>query len=175
MKCTLAVEKLLMVSDLAAKHYHLLKQLLIEDSCQTRLSLDAYRTLVLEISLGSPLFVFEKKLRDLRNRHLIRLYLRELSGLATTEETTYDWSLFAEVVIQHAMHYCNKQLSSTFGTPCDINGNPVAFYTIALGKLGGRELNFSSDIDVIFVFSESGQTNGEKELSNYSATTCLDS
>ncbi|MEQ8516250.1 MAG: bifunctional [glutamate--ammonia ligase]-adenylyl-L-tyrosine phosphorylase/[glutamate--ammonia-ligase] adenylyltransferase, partial [Chromatocurvus sp.] len=93
---------------------------------------------------------------------------RDFNRLADTLETVRDTSLLAEACVQHALAVCEAQLVKRFGRPVgQRSGQPQELIVIAMGKLGARELNVSSDIDLIFAFPEAGQTDGErKPLSN---------
>ncbi|WP_133129818.1 bifunctional [glutamate--ammonia ligase]-adenylyl-L-tyrosine phosphorylase/[glutamate--ammonia-ligase] adenylyltransferase [Legionella yabuuchiae] len=169
----LPVQTLLLISDYAVKQQEHLKQLLVEDNCIERLTQTDYQDLVSELSLDLPEHQFTKALRYVRHRHLLRLYLRELAGFASTKVTTMDWSYFAEAMIGHAVKFCHKILKAQYGSPCDKSGSPVGLFALTMGKLGGRELNFSSDIDLIFAYSSAGKTNGVQEITNQEYFTRL--
>ncbi len=148
----LAVKRLLYASDYAARHLALIAELLAEDDCQQGLTLPAYQQALRVISSASPYTIFASKLRQFRHRHLLRLMLREYAGLAEISDTIQQWSYCADAIILHAKRYCEQQCVLKYGEPC------AELYTIAMGKLGGNELNFSSDIDLIFTFTASGYT-----------------
>lgn len=169
----LPVKQLLSISDFAVKRQAELKSLLEEDDCLIRLSRADYFTSLEELSLDLQPHLFAQSLRTLRHKHFLRLYLRELANLASTRETVTDWSHFADAVITHVVCYCHKKLQTQYGMPCDEQGKPVYLYAITMGKLGGHELNFSSDVDLIFSFSKSGHTNGEPGISNQAYFTKL--
>jgi glutamate-ammonia-ligase adenylyltransferase len=104
-------------------------------------------------------------LRSFTHQHLLRIGARDLNNLATVEETTADLSALADCVIQAALHACQRWLEATYGPPSytDDTGqqHPCHFCVIGMGKLGGYELNFSSDIDLMYVYtSYQGQTQG---------------
>ena len=160
------VQRLLCVSDYAGRHVFQLKTLLQEDNCQSRLLGEDYLSLVALIPFTLPPHIFAKCLRDFRHRHLLRLLLRELSHLAHTEETMMSWSDCADALILHTRRYCEQQLGPRYGRACSESGESAELYVLAMGKLGGRELNFSSDIDLIFAFSAAGHTDGEESISN---------
>ena len=128
-------------------------------------------SLVALIPFTLPPHIFAKCLRDFRHRHLLRLLLRELSHLAHTEETMMSWSDCADALILHTRRYCEQQLGPRYGRACSESGESAELYVLVMGKLGGRELNFSSDIDLIFAFSvagnsAAGHTDGEESISN---------
>ncbi len=101
-------------------------------------------------------------LRCFRNREMVRIAWRDIVNLAELEETMSDLSLLAEEMLDHTQSWLHKRLADRFGEPESTNGTPQKMVIIAMGKLGAHELNFSSDIDLIFAFPEAGQTNVEK-------------
>jgi glutamate-ammonia-ligase adenylyltransferase len=104
-------------------------------------------------------------LRCFTQQHLLRIGARDLNALADVEETTADLSALADCVVQMALDTCQKALQAQHGQPTytDASGQvqPCHFCVIGMGKLGAYELNFSSDIDLMFVYtSYEGQTAG---------------
>lgn len=92
-----------------------------------------------------------RALRLWKSRETLRIALREVAGVAPLEETTAELSQLAEICVRFVLEHWENELCSRLGTPS------AQFAVLALGKLGGRELNHSSDIDVIFLYSEEGQ------------------
>jgi glutamate-ammonia-ligase adenylyltransferase len=90
-------------------------------------------------------------LRFWKGREMTRIALREVAGAAPLEETTLELSGLAEICLREVYTYWDSELRSRRGGPA------TPFAILGLGKLGGRELNHSSDIDVIFVYGEEGQ------------------
>ena len=160
-----AIQTVLVVSDYAYRQINVLRTLLAEDDCQQSLYFDEYRQLVEQI-IDQPPTVFASHLRQFRHRHFLRLMLRESAGLASTQETMTAWSDCADALILRVLQFCQAELSTRYGKPCDEQGNNAKLYVLAMGKLGGRELNFSSDIDLIFAYSAAGSTDGEEPISN---------
>ncbi|MEJ2514940.1 MAG: bifunctional [glutamate--ammonia ligase]-adenylyl-L-tyrosine phosphorylase/[glutamate--ammonia-ligase] adenylyltransferase [Gammaproteobacteria bacterium] len=105
-------------------------------------------------------------LRGLRRREMVRIAWRDLAGLATLRETLGHLSELAEICIRAAAGWAHSQLAVAHGEPRSPGGEPQRLLVIAMGKLGGRELNFSSDIDLVFLFPEAGETDGNRCLSN---------
>ena len=106
-------------------------------------------------------------LRRLRRREMLRVAWRDIGGLADFEETLRDTSDLADAIIDAALARLHGWLAETHGEPVSLTGEPQRMVVLALGKLGARELNFSSDIDLIFVFPEPGETRGGKrEVAN---------
>lgn len=106
-------------------------------------------------------------LRRFRRRELIRIAWRDLSGEADLMQTVAEISAFADTCIDLTLTILEKKLRAELGTPVNTEGIRQRLVVIGMGKLGGRELNFSSDIDLIFAYPESGQTQGgTKSVSN---------
>lgn len=162
----LAAQRLLYSSDFANRQLSHLNKLLHEDDCQSLLNQADYQRLIALIPFDVPPHIFACSLRHFRHRHFLRLLLRELANLADTEETMLSWSNCADVLILHTIRYCEQQLAQRYGKPYHVSGELAEFYVLAMGKLGGKELNFSSDIDLICAFSATGHTDGTESISN---------
>ncbi|MBO8125317.1 bifunctional glutamine synthetase adenylyltransferase/deadenyltransferase, partial [Klebsiella pneumoniae] len=86
---------------------------------------------------------------------------------STTEETLRQLSELAEVLIIAARDWLYQRCCADWGTPCSADGSAMPLLILGMGKLGGGELNFSSDIDLIFAYPENGVTQGgRRELEN---------
>ncbi len=107
-------------------------------------------------------------LRRFRNFQMLRLIWRDLSGLASLDETFADLTNLAEICLTGAIDGNTRRLQEKFGTPADAQGQEQNLTVIGMGKLGGGELNLSSDIDIIFCFGANGECIGEnkRRLSN---------
>ncbi len=99
-------------------------------------------------------------IRRLARRELLRIGAGDLLGGRPIQEIAFELSDLADVVLQQLVDQLTPELDARYGVPRDGRGNRAEFAVVALGKLGGRELNFSSDIDLIFVYSEEGETEG---------------
>ncbi len=108
----------------------------------------------------------ERTLRRLRHRELLRIAWRDLAGMASVEETLRELSALADVAICAALRWSLAALAPAYGEALEADGTPAAFLVLGMGKLGGHELNFSSDIDLIFLYSDQGETNGSRSVSN---------
>ncbi|MFQ5431692.1 MAG: DUF294 nucleotidyltransferase-like domain-containing protein [Nitrospinota bacterium] len=96
-----------------------------------------------------------------KNRELMRIGWRDLLKWADTVETVEDLSRLADVTIEGATLAAEKLMTERFGKPMHPNGKKAQFIVIGMGKLGGRELNFSSDIDLIYFYdNDEGETEG---------------
>lgn len=157
-----ALHQLIISSDFACRHTNLLANLLDEDDCQKPLFFNNYVYLLKPIVKDNAHLA--RNLRQFRHRHFFRLLLREIAGLASTEETMRAWSDCADALILATLNYCEQELELRYGKALDINGVPIKLQVLAMGKLGGQELNFSSDIDLIFCSSSVGYTNGLEKI-----------
>ena len=99
-------------------------------------------------------------LRRLRRREMVRIAWRDIGGLADFEETIRDTSALADAIIEVSAERLHEWQCTDLGTPIGESGEPQELIVLALGKLGASELNFSSDIDLIFTFPENGLTEG---------------
>jgi glutamate-ammonia-ligase adenylyltransferase len=107
-----------------------------------------------------------RELRRFRRREMVRIAWRDLAGWASLEETLHDLSELAEVCIDEALARLHEWQCRQWGVPRDEQGQPQQLVVLGMGKLGGRELNFSSDIDLIFAYPEHGTTDGPRSKSN---------
>lgn len=106
-------------------------------------------------------------LRRFRNYQMVRLAWRDFLDYASLEESLLDLSALAEALVICARDWLYKEMCTQYGTPVDKAGTPQPLLILGMGKLGGRELNFSSDIDLIFTFPEHGETvGGRRSLDN---------
>jgi len=90
-------------------------------------------------------------LRSWKGREMTRVALREVANVAPLEETTAELSQIAEICIRQVLSHWNSELRQRLGSP------ETEFAVLGLGKLGGRELNHSSDVDLIFFYGDEGQ------------------
>jgi len=107
----------------------------------------------------------QSQLRRFRNRYLLRVFWREVQQQAGLDETLQQLSDLADRLLGAATRFAEKQLEPRFGHARNSAGERIPLVILGMGKLGGRELNFSSDIDVIFCYSENGETDGDRALS----------
>lgn len=115
----------------------------------------------------------KRALRLLRQRVMAHIIVRDLNGLADLQEVMRTTSSLAECAINTATDYLNTWQVQAFGQPVDAQGRPQSLIVIGMGKLGGGELNVSSDIDLIFAFESEGETQTEKPISNQDFFTRL--
>ncbi len=91
---------------------------------------------------------------DTRLREMIRISWRDLNHKAPLSESLRDLSAFADACVQKVISYIYDEFCLLFGTPCDARGQKQGIVVLGMGKLGAGELNFSSDIDLIFAYPE---------------------
>jgi glutamate-ammonia-ligase adenylyltransferase len=108
----------------------------------------------------------KKSLRLLRSRVMARMIVRDLNGLADLQEVMATTSHLAECTINMAIKYLHEWQAAVYGQPVDADGKLQQLIVIGMGKLGGGELNVSSDIDLIFAYESDGATQGAKSISN---------
>jgi glutamate-ammonia-ligase adenylyltransferase len=108
---------------------------------------------------GQDEVALNQALRYLRQEVMLVVMQADLAGQIDLDQVMHTMSDLAEVTLQHAAQYLYTELARAHGVPL-ADGVTQAFLVIAMGKLGGRELNVSSDIDLIFAYAEDGETEG---------------
>ncbi len=97
-----------------------------------------------------------------RRRELLRIYLHDIRRARTIVETTEELSNLADAILEYALNLSRQQLDNRYGSPQSTDARrriaSAEFCIVALGKLGSRELNYASDIDLVFLFSDEGVT-----------------
>jgi len=104
------------------------------------------------------------ELRRFRRREALRLIWRDVNDLDDVETTLAGASVLAETCIEVALAGAERKIASRHGVVRDVRGAPQRMVVYGLGKLGGGELNFSSDIDLVFAFAEPGVSDGDRAL-----------
>ncbi len=108
-----------------------------------------------------------RALRQFRRRVMVRIAWAQALMLVSEESTLQQLSHLAETLIVAARDWLYDACCREWGTPCSEDGTPQPLLILGMGKLGGGELNFSSDIDLIFAWPEKGATRGgRRELDN---------
>jgi glutamate-ammonia-ligase adenylyltransferase len=103
-------------------------------------------------------------LRRLRAREMLRIAWRDLAGWADLDETLAALSALADACIDGALRRLHGWLTAQLGQPRAADGSPLQLVVLGMGKLGGEELNFSSDIDLMFAFESAGVCDGPRAL-----------
>ena len=109
---------------------------------------------------------FMDALRRLRRHELVRIAWRDLAGAAPLAEVLRDLSELADAAIATALAFATRILERRYGVARGPAGLRQELVVLGMGKLGGGELNFSSDIDLIFLFPEGGETDGGRAIAN---------
>ncbi len=110
--------------------------------------------------------LLESALRRFRRREMVRIIWRDLAGLAELDETLDELSELADVCVRQALDRLTAWAVARSGTPRSAEGEPQELVVLGMGKLGARELNLSSDIDLIYCFPEHGRTDGRRPVEN---------
>jgi glutamate-ammonia-ligase adenylyltransferase len=109
-----------------------------------------------------------RRLRLVRRYEMLRLGALEL-GWGITEEVARELSAFADACLEAAVAFCDAELSREIGAPRTDAHAPGRFVVMAMGKLGGEELNFSSDVDLCYFYSTDAGAAGDRTLHQYYA------
>jgi [glutamine synthetase] adenylyltransferase / [glutamine synthetase]-adenylyl-L-tyrosine phosphorylase len=124
----------------------------------------ASRAPALAATAGEPLAL--EALRRWRRYELARIAWRDLAGWADLDETLADLTAFADAAIGAALACARAALAARYGEPRSPGGTIQPLVVVGMGKLGGGELNFSSDVDLVLLFPEHGETDGTRSISN---------
>ena len=113
-------------------------------------------------------------LRDLRQQVMLLLMSRDLAGAADLAEVTGTVSALADIAIDETCLHLEAAMQPQYGVPIGReSGTPQRLMVVGMGKLGGHELNVSSDIDLVFLYGEEGETSGPRRVSNFEYFTRL--
>lgn len=116
--------------------------------------------------VGMSVDEWNSVLRAFRHREMIRIIWRDINEFAALEETLADLSNLADACLLITLNYIQETMRPVWGLPCDKAGKVQNLQIIAMGKLGGQELNLSSDIDLVFTYPEEGETQGGEQTIN---------
>ena len=103
---------------------------------------------------------FYESIQRFKNGEILRISLRNILGLATIAEVTHELSSVAEVMLARVYNHCLEEHIIRYGQPVGVDGSASTMSILGMGKLGGHEMNYASDLDVVFVYSSDGQTTG---------------
>ena len=112
-------------------------------------------------------------LRRWRRREMLRIAWRDIVAAASVRDTLRDVSILADACIRAASQAARTHLAGTFGVPRTGAGAESQLVVVGMGKLGGRELNFSSDVDLVLLFDGAGETDGPRCIDNQDYFTRL--
>jgi [glutamine synthetase] adenylyltransferase / [glutamine synthetase]-adenylyl-L-tyrosine phosphorylase len=122
------------------------------------------RVPALPAAAAEPLL--QQTLRRWRRRELARIAWRDLAGWADLAETLTELTAFADAAIGYALECARRALAERYGEPRSAAGEVQPLLVLGMGKLGGGELNFSSDVDLVLLFPEHGETDGARPIAN---------
>ncbi|RJP14002.1 MAG: bifunctional [glutamate--ammonia ligase]-adenylyl-L-tyrosine phosphorylase/[glutamate--ammonia-ligase] adenylyltransferase [Candidatus Abyssobacteria bacterium SURF_5] len=103
---------------------------------------------------------FYESIQRFKNGEILRIGLRDILGLADIAEVIRELSSVAEVMLERVYRQCLAEELARFGQPRADDNRPATLAILGLGKLGGGEINYASDLDIIFVYSADGGTGG---------------
>lgn len=106
-------------------------------------------------------------LRKLRQAVMAQIIVRDLGGLADLYEVMRMCTDLAQVAVRYALRYHAAWLAGDHGMPLNADGTPMELAVVGMGKLGGGELNVSSDIDLVYLYAAEGETAGNKPISHH--------
>jgi [glutamine synthetase] adenylyltransferase / [glutamine synthetase]-adenylyl-L-tyrosine phosphorylase len=140
------------------------------DEFQSTLTVAQYKSrldrFLAERGIGGPSAL---DLALFRRKELLRIVLRDRLGWGNLQAVTEELSNLADAILDRALRVSMLELGEKYGTPlAGGRGEQIAsaFTVLALGKLGGHELNYSSDIDLMFLYGENGDTSGPQRITN---------
>lgn len=159
------------LSEAVLKNPHWLEQLGRSGDMHRVLMTEEYETRLRQlIGWDSENAPSALELARFRREQLLRIVIRDVLSLGTLSDVTEELSNLADAILDLSYRRIRASLVRIHGEPRlrpeTGNSGPAQFSVIALGKLGGRELNYSSDIDLMFIYQGSGETDGAHSISN---------
>ncbi|RUM29722.1 MAG: glutamine-synthetase adenylyltransferase, partial [Aquifex sp.] len=128
---------------------------------------DYVRELKELLSEGDSDEKFSEKLAFYRHRELLRIFSKELLGTAPYEDILNEYSHLPDALIEVSYERAFKETADKFGKPMEENGKEATATVIALGKLGSEELNYYSDVDLMFIHSSDKGKAGNLSLNDF--------
>ncbi len=108
-----------------------------------------------------------RSLRGLRHQVMAQLMMHDLAHGGDLASVIAGCTTLAEICIRHSLQAHHQWLAEIHGAPLDTAGQPIELAVIGMGKLGGGELNVSSDIDLVYLYAEEGETNGRRPVTHH--------
>ena len=140
------------VANSCTRDAQLLIHLLGSGDLQRSLAAEDFAARAPALPREAPEAQVQSALRLWRRRELTRIAWRDLAGWADLTETLAELSAFADEAIASALSHARRALAARYGEPRSPAGELQPLVVIGMGKLGGRELNFSSDVDLVLLF-----------------------
>jgi [glutamine synthetase] adenylyltransferase / [glutamine synthetase]-adenylyl-L-tyrosine phosphorylase len=155
------------IANTMIRNPHLWFELIETQSLETDFSLDNYvsqlRAKLENITLVNDIELMQQ-LRLFRAQQMLRIAWRDLADLANTKQTLCNLTDLAQCCVDITLEMLYQEQCSQLGVPLNSQGDEQRLLVVGMGKLGGYELNFSSDIDLIFCFEEEGEMSGARPL-----------
>ncbi|HXD33937.1 MAG TPA: hypothetical protein VN643_22650 [Pyrinomonadaceae bacterium] len=127
-------------------------------------TVDELKESLARFALTNSTLTTQVQLARFRRRELLRIYLQDIRRTHTIVETTEELSNLADAILEYSLNLARQDLDNKYGAPQFSERGRVAppdFCIVALGKLGSHELNYASDIDLMFLYSHDGTTSGK--------------
>lgn len=155
------------VANSCVRHPPMLAALIDEGVLFAQLDAQRFASELEALNAGAAEADIMEALRRFRRRHMVRIAWRDIAGWAELDETLADLTALADACIRFAYRRMYDTLVGRYGTPRGAtSGDPQPLMILGMGKLGGGELNFSSDIDLILLYPEDGETDGARSIEN---------
>jgi [glutamine synthetase] adenylyltransferase / [glutamine synthetase]-adenylyl-L-tyrosine phosphorylase len=148
------------------RHPELIDQLVHRGSAPLLRSRDDLRSELPSRMRGEPEHDLTE-LRRFRNEELLRIGLHDVAGGLDVDQVAQQLSEVADACVAACLDLATAELQRRDGRPYHADGSPAGMVVIALGKLGGRELGYHSDLDLLFLYSGPGETDGARRFSNH--------
>ncbi len=138
----------------------------LDASIDAPIEWDAESAALQPVVASGDVDALNRALRTLRRRAMLRTIARDLTRRADLAEVVGGMTRLAEIALDAAVAVHQRTLAQLHGEPIGINGDALALVVIGMGKLGGAELNVSSDVDLVYAYPEEGETRGTRPLSH---------
>ena len=148
------------LADTLRRHPNLMSWLLEARTMRTWFAEDLAADLGQSVGALTRRDVRLNALRRFKYRHLLRIGVRDLLGEADLAAATEELAHLADACLAQAWRWADAAGRQQHGEPRDANGRATGMAVVGMGKLGGEELNYSSDIDLMFVYGADGETSG---------------
>lgn len=152
-----------LLSDMIIQEPERFDWLLLHGNLWREKNIEIYRELLADTAGAKQGDELLRALHWFRDRELLRIGLRDVQELADEASLCRELSALAQTLIEAITADARRELTERHGAPRETGGDLAEFCVFALGKLGSNELNFSSDVDLVFVYSADGQTEGARD------------
>jgi len=152
------------ISENCTRNPTLLPDLVSSQDLKSAYKINSYSTKLATLTPSAEAQLMQV-LRQFRTREMVRIAWRDLAGWSELGETLQELSWLADACIQFALDFLYTQACAKRGTPLSADGIPMNIVVLGMGKLGAFELNYSSDIDLIFAYLHDGELNDRKQTS----------